>query len=65
MKLTGFIKRKNPDCEKEIPAPLACRIKDCRLEKARILMKKKALINRMSKVTGLSEEEIEKLMTDK
>ncbi len=65
MKLTEFITRKDPDCAKEIPASLACRIKNCRLEKARVLMRKRALINQMSRVTGLAEEEIETLITNK
>jgi len=65
MKLSELITRKNPDCTKEIPPQLACRIKDCRLEKARMLMKKRSMINKMSKVTGLAEEEIEKLIANK
>lgn len=65
MKLSELITRKNPDSLKEIPPQLACRIKESRIGKARLLMKKRSLINKMSKVTGLAEEEIEKLLTDK
>ena len=65
MKLSELITRKNPDCAKEIPATLACRIKESRIEKARLLMKKRSMINKMSKVTGLTEEEIEKLIANK
>lgn len=65
MKLTELIMRKNTDCAKETPSHLACRIRESRIEKARLLMKKRALINQMSQVTGLAEEEIEKLITNK
>lgn len=65
MKLKEFITKKDSDCPKKIPAEIACRIKESRIEKARLLMKKRNMINKMSKVTGLSEEEIEKLIADK
>ena len=65
MKLTELITRKDSGCPKEIPAGLACRIKESRIEKARLLMKKRSMINRMSKVTGIDEEKIEKLKTNK
>lgn len=65
MKITELITRKDSGCTKEIPAALACRIRESRIEKARLLMKKRSMINRMSKVTGLAEEEIEKLIANK
>lgn len=65
MKLTEFITKKDSDSPKEIPAQIACRIKESRIEKARLLMKKRTMVNKMSKVTGLAEEEIEKLIANK
>lgn len=65
MKLREFITRKDSLCPKKIPAEVECRIKESRIEKARLLMKKRNMINKMSKVTGLAEEEIEKLIANK
>ena len=65
MKLTAFITKKDSDSPKKIPAEIACRIKESRIEKAHLLMKKRNMINKMSKVTGLAEEEIEKLIANK
>lgn len=65
MKLREFITKKDPDCPKNLPAQIACRIKKSRIEKARLLMKKQDMINKMSKISGISEEEIEKLIVNK
>jgi hypothetical protein len=65
MKISELITRKDSGCPREIPAATACRIKKSRIEKARLLMKKRSMINKMAKVTDLAEEEIEKLIANK